>query len=433
MSFRLVRIAAALTTLAGLALGASGCDVLKQESFAVSQPKAVGPVRVHFEICTSDFNAYAESGYNDECPARVEDGQAQDFFALALPAGTVPPPTITAVPKSDSLGAKPIVFTQSKAIAEKAAEPFGEQPAEYPPGSELTGYISPVFEEKAGEDFEWNVDVDLKLPSTPSPYAGPYEAGIWFGWRRISNEKPESRPINCAEYEDKGGKTIVYGYCVPFGNKATGVSDLVLTTPPAATAAFVGANKAQVPFTLTLGSTTAQAPGFALTAATSLSAAKTSVSATNFAPAINPNSHLSDPTSRIVNVAVPDDAKPGVYGVTLTATAADGTPTAVTAQLRVTRPAIKLLGLKRRPDGTAILTVSVPAAGKLVVRGQGLSKGKRTVKGAGKFKLRLRAKGGAKNELRSDGKVKLRPTVAFTPVGAAAVTRTRGVTLKLGG
>jgi hypothetical protein len=439
---RLVRATLAAASLGALTIGASGCDFIPGESYAVTQPQGIGKVHVEFDVCTMNMNFAEPEGFA-ECSPRDKDGRGQDLFALALPAGTTVPQTIVAQPKPES-GGQPLVFTRNQEVTERAvewkfpgAEPGEEEESWLPPGTEVFGYLSQVFDEKKGEKLEWSVDLDLELPAG-DPYAAEYRAGLFGGWRTISEAKPESRPIDCQEYKLEG-EPEVNGACIPVGTETPGVSDLAIRATSPTTQAFIG-GRAGVPFDLLLGTTlgleptSAPLPVFSLKAATNLAGANATPDNGVFQPSPpDPASHLSPVAARLAVVDVPEDAKPGVYEVTITATTQAGGSTSATGQLQVTRPKIKLGKLKLNRNGTATLTVTVPSAGTLTATGKGLTKVKRKPKKAGKAKLKLKPRGKAKAELLADGKVKLRVKVKFKPSSGIAVSASRAVNLKLAG
>jgi len=434
---RLVRYASLLAVTGAVGLGLGGCDWPVQGSLVTNQPQGIGPVHIRFELCTFDINEFLISEGSVECSPRKEDGQAQDFLALALPPGSTPPETITAVPSPET-GGTPIVYTRSQKVAEKAAEVEPEQTEPwYPPGSVMVGYISQVFDEKKGENLRWSVEIDVELPPA-APYADTFSPGVFLGWRRISAEKPESRPFKCndEEFESKEigpeeTEFIVYEACGPIGSDSIGVSDLEVLPPKGVTNAYVGGT-ASVPFELALGSTAEPVPTFSLKGSTNLAGA--SAAATNgvFQPgAIDATTHLAPVASRKVSVKVPAKAKPGVYDVVLTASTPAGGSTAGLARLRVTKPKIKVFKAKVKPNGTAVLPVKVPGAGVLTAKGKGLAKAKRRTKRAGKVSLKLKAKGAAKAELLASGATKLKFVVAFKPNSGSPVSLSRSVKLKL--
>jgi hypothetical protein len=357
-------------------------------------------------------------------------------MAIALPAGSTPPQTITAKPNPET-GGFPIVYTRSQAITERAKQPEPEETEPwYPPGTEVTGYISSVYEEKKGEEHRSTVDIDVPLPPSSGPYVGPYAYDVWIGWRRISPAKPESRPIVCGEYESKEpepGKSelIVYGGCGSASAEPIPVSDLKIAPAATPPPVYVG-GKGKVPFNLAFGSTAAQIPAFSLKAATTLPGATAAVGNGVFNPgAIDPTSRLAPAASRKVNVTVPSTAKPGTYNVTLTATTQQGGATVGTGKILVARPQLKIGKIKKKPNGTAVLTVRVPSAGTLSAKGKGLLKAKRRPKGPGKLNLKLKANGGSKVELLASGTVKVKFQVIFKPTSGSPVAVNRQVTLHL--
>jgi hypothetical protein len=78
--------------------------------------------------------------------------------------------------------------------------------------------------------------------------------------------------------------------------------------------------------------------------------------------------------------------------------------------------------------------VTVPNPGDLAVTGKGVkgSSAARAAKqvAAGTSKLVIRAKGKKKRKLTQKGRVKVRPTISFTPSGGTASTQTTKVKLR---
>jgi hypothetical protein len=85
--------------------------------------------------------------------------------------------------------------------------------------------------------------------------------------------------------------------------------------------------------------------------------------------------------------------------------------------------------------GTAKLTVTVFAAGKLTLSGKGLRKVTRTAKRAGSLVLAVKPVGVAKRKLEAAGRAKLKLKLKWAPRGGALARKTKTVTLKeaLGG
>ena len=83
-----------------------------------------------------------------------------------------------------------------------------------------------------------------------------------------------------------------------------------------------------------------------------------------------------------------------------------------------------------KKKGTATLVVTVPGAGSLVLGGKGVKKVSAKAKGPGKVSLPIEAAAKAKKKLGELGKVKLAPTVTFTPLGGDPNTESTTATLK---
>lgn len=113
------------------------------------------------------------------------------------------------------------------------------------------------------------------------------------------------------------------------------------------------------------------------------------------------------------------------------------TPYRLNATAEVTPTSDFTLGkLKRKANGTAVLTVSVPNPGQLTVSGKGVKASAtgavaaEKVTAAGNVKLVIRAKGKKKRKLAETGKVTVKPTITFTPTGGAASTESRKIKLR---
>ena len=89
---------------------------------------------------------------------------------------------------------------------------------------------------------------------------------------------------------------------------------------------------------------------------------------------------------------------------------------------------------KRKPNGTALLALTLPNPGDLRVSGKGVKGSVRAVSAksvnAGNAKVVIRAKGKKKQRLDDNGKVAVRPKITFTPTGGVANTETKKVRLR---
>lgn len=424
------KLVLAAAAFAVLAIALSACATYKPESLKVSQPAGIGPVRIHFELCTEPSIG--------GCAANEDEGQSQYMLMFAVPQGTVPPPTITATPVG---GGTPIVYSRNDQVAQAYDEAIAsfteaiEQPFEWPPaGSVGVGYISAVFNEEKGAVREWVAEADFGLPvgAGGGPYGGPFTFEMGTGWRAVSGSAPADRPVDCYVPTEGEADEERDAFCTSNEEEPIklGTSDLKVGAP-APTAAFVGGT-ASIVFPLAFASTASPLPGFALSATSTLPQAKLALSNPAFAPgAPDPTTHLSAADSRGVTVSVPSNAQPGTYAVTVTAATPQGGSVSQVATLQVTKPKLKLGGVKlNKAKGTAILTVSVPSAGTLTVAGKGVVKAKKQANTAKKLKISIKPKGKAKAQLEELGKARVKAKLSFKPTAGSAVKKTKTVTLK---
>ena len=88
-SRRFVKPVLALIAVGAVALVAGGCALVKPGSLAVSQPQGIGSVRVHFALCTIGGSF---------CGPNEENESIQYLAGIAVPPGSVPPASFTAMP-----------------------------------------------------------------------------------------------------------------------------------------------------------------------------------------------------------------------------------------------------------------------------------------------------------------------------------------------
>jgi hypothetical protein len=206
----------ALLAAGVLVLVISGCAYFKTGSLAVSQPAAVGSVRVHFVLCTTG---------KEICSANEDNETVQYLIGIAVPSGSTPPASFTAVPLK---GGAPITFTRSDEVASEmaaaaaslqklfagAGTPKEKEEAEavkallggeWPPaGMQGVGYISGAVTEAENANLEWSVDAEFGLPTAAggAPFTGPFGTAIAYGFREVSGTMPSSRPVHCIRYEE---------------------------------------------------------------------------------------------------------------------------------------------------------------------------------------------------------------------------------------
>lgn len=444
---RVAKPIVALIATAALGLVIAGCANIKAGSLAGSQPGGVGSVRVHFVLCTV--------GKTEPCGATEKNETLQYLVGIAVPAGSTPPANFTAVPLK---GGSPIAFTRSDEVASEMAaaaaslqklfEGAGTQKEKeeaaalktvlggpWPPsGTQGVGYISAPVTEAEGANLEWSVDADFGLPagSGSSPYTGPFGAAIAYGFREVG-KLPASRPVHCIRFE--GGVKSEEGdaFCGGTVQQAQiGTSDLKIAAPKKTAQAFVGGS-GQVNFPLNFASTAGSVPTFSLSATTTAKGGKTKLTSKTFAPgAINASTHLAPTGTGKVTVSVPRSIKPGTYNVSLTATASQGGSVTGTAKLKVVKPKLKLsVGKINAANGTTILKVKVPGAGKLTVGGKGVVKVTKKTKKAKTLKVTIKPNAATSALLSRVGSAQVKVKATFKPTSGISVSKTKAVVLLL--
>jgi hypothetical protein len=426
----------ALVALLTAALVFSACAFLKPGSLTLSQPGGVGSVRVHFMLCTEPEPDCSPSGDTEEI---------QYLLGIAVPPGSTPPATVTAVPVG---GGNPLVFTLNdevateiaaasahlKQLAEKEGEGDAVPPVWPPAGLQGVGYLSNPHLEQKGVQLEWNVDADFGLPAAAdgSPFPGPFATGLSFGTRKVSPGQSPSRPVDCWRFENE--PTESESLCIGTVLQGqVGTSDLKIAAP-AKTSVFLG-GKAKLTFPANFATTTSPSPSFALSASSTLPKATLSLSSPTFTPGVpDPTTHRSPTANQTVTVTVPKNAKPGTYNVTLSAQTPQGGVVSQVAKLKVSKAKLSLGGVKlNKTKGIATLSVKIPGAGTVTATGKGIAKVKKPAKKAQKpkrLKLTIKAKGKAKKQLAEEGTAKVTAKITFKPLSGTPVTKTKKITLK---
>jgi hypothetical protein len=428
-----------LLAFIGLALSLSACTYYKAGSLTLSQPAGVGSARVHFAICTEPEGS--------TCNPPEETEQVQLLVGIAVPPGSIPPATLTAIPVG---GGAPLTFTRNDEVSneiaassgtlEKFAKELEEENLEgtkaWPPaGLQGVGYISAPFQETEGVTQEWTVDAEfgLPVPADGSPFPGPFGTALAFGQRAVSPSQSASRPVRCYRFEEapNEGESFCAGTS---GQGQIGTSDLKIAAPVQASAFLGGQAKLSFPFNF--ATTASPAPSFGLSATSTLPNATFSLASPTFVPgAPDPTTHRSPTANQTVTVTVPKNARPGTYEVTLSAKTPQGGLVSQVGKLKVTKQKISLGGVKlNKRKGTATLSVKIPGAGTLTATGKGIAKVKKSAKQAQKpktLKLTIKAKGKAKKQLAEEGTAKVGAKVTFKPTSGSPVTKTKKITLKM--
>ncbi len=426
---RPLRCLLALGVSAALVLGLSACAAVKEDSLALSQPSGLGPVRVHFLLCAN----VGELSGAVKCEGGEHTETAQSMLALTVPAGWTGPDSFEA--PSSSHGPT-LRYSRNQEVA-KAFEYEGENSEGElekfpPPGYEEIGYLSAPYAEVEGERDEWEVNVEAAPPVAGGvPFAGNFKAEVAYGWREINDEEgyPASRPIDC--HEGNALDEPIHSDCSGTAGEAeTTVTDARVGPAPAVSAPVGG--KATLTFPLAAASTASPAPGFSLTAATSIPGGSATPVEPTYSPAYDATTHRAAPASRAVAVTMPPTTPPGTYTVTLAAHAAAGGTVTNSGQIVVGQLSLGLGKAKRNlKKGTATVSVSVPAAGTLAVTGKGIAKATKSAPGPGQLKVTIRAKGKAKKQLLAKGKARVKPNFVFIPANGAPVARPKPLILRI--
>jgi hypothetical protein len=85
---------------------------------------------------------------------------------------------------------------------------------------------------------------------------------------------------------------------------------------------------------------------------------------------------------------------------------------------------------RNKKKGIAFITVAVPNPGGVTLSGNGLKPIAATAGGAGNVTLKIKATGKKQRKLNQNGKVKVAPTITYTPTGGTASTQSTTLKLK---
>lgn len=119
----------------------------------------------------------------------------------------------------------------------------------------------------------------------------------------------------------------------------------------------------------------------------------------------------------------------GVYGVAVDSAGSAVPPPVINPPHPSNSFSLGKLKLKKKSGG-ATLTVVLPGAGKLVLKGKGLVKVTKTVKKKGKVALPVKPTKKTKLKLQASGKAKVIAKITFTPSGGIPHTESKTLTLK---
>jgi hypothetical protein len=407
-------LALAAAAIVGLSLGA--CAQFKPGSLRLSQPGGIGPVSVHFELCTRS---------EESCMPNVTEGQSQYMLGIAIPKGASAPQTLRA--ESLNSGAA-ISYARNEEVTQAINEVSEKQNGQPwpPPGSDAVGYLSGVFNEEPGTLREWSINADFGLPG-PSPFAGPFRTVVVVGWRHIDGTHSADRTVNCYE---PAGMSDAYAICSPGEEKELGTADLRIAAHQPVTRVFVG-GRVLVPFDFDFASTAATQPTFSFSPVSTLPGAILTPVTGSFAtgpPAADTHQTVS---SGAVTVQAPNDAEPGTYDVALTGTTSGGAATSAVAKLQVVKATVRIGRPKlSRKKGTALLPVSVPGGGILTLKGGGVRSLQRRPNGPQRLRILIKAAGKAKKRLARTGSARVVAQIKYKPVPGVPVTARKAIVLR---
>jgi hypothetical protein len=410
--------ALALAAAAVLALALSACALFKPGSLRLAQPGGIGPVSIHFELCTT-----AEG---NGCETNKTEGQSQYMLGIAIPKGASAPQTLRA--ESLSSGAA-IAYARNEEVTQAIDEVLQEEEGlSWPPsGSDAVGYLSGAFNEEPGSLREWAINAEFGLPGGDSPFAGPFKVVVVVGWRRIDGTHSPDRTVNCYEPAGSEDPTAV---CATGEEKELGTADLRIGAHQPVTRVFLG-GRVLVPFDLDFASTAATQPTFSLSAGSNLPGAILTPATGGFATGPLPaDTHRID-SSGGVTVEAPNNAEPGTYDVTLTGTASGGAATSGVAKLQVVKATLRV-GRPRlnRRKGTALLPVTVPDGGILTLKGRGLRSLQRRPEKARTLRIPIKTRGKLEGRLARTGTARVFARLRYQPVPGVPVTARKAIVLR---
>lgn len=307
----------------------SGCVVFAPGGLGVGQSDEIGDLRWTVTLCASatDPGACTDRGASN---ATAVPGTGQVLVGVRASSRLPLPETLT------SSSPVSLAFRRSPSYTSEL-----ERLAPASDGVRWQGYISDVFTYASDGPQRTTVEILHVLAPDPSgsPMSGVAETEIVLGGRMVTGDAPGDRPVVCGSalgtaVDEDPSPQAVYGIC---GDAATATATFVprgagILQSAAGTNAAPG-TVVGVPFTLRYTGAPAPAVNFSLTASSALPGAVVAVTPATLTPV------GAGDTPVVVAVAVPADAPAGTYGVTLTASLANGQVRTGTGTVTVVRPA----------------------------------------------------------------------------------------------
>ncbi len=325
---------AALTVflLLASALVLSGCATFASPPTA-DQNQVIGSVRISFTVCASGGADGACMDWWGNSGQPVSSGAKQVFLGFRVPSGANAPLSFSSTATGPSDSGPQLQFTKSSAYTSELQR---LDPA--PVGKEWFGYTSQYVTYNSGSgEQNFSADVDFGLPERAdgSPFAGPFTYQAVVGGRQYGTDPTE--PIDCQDSltTDWGGPgSATEGICVDDPAPEDLDTDSSLETRDAgitsgAAASVVQGGTVAVPFTFAYAGKATPDASFSFAATTNVPGATVTPSVSTLEPAADSSKIVG------VSVAVPSQAAPGTYSVTLTARLSNGQSRSGTAVLVV--------------------------------------------------------------------------------------------------
>ncbi|HYI81500.1 MAG TPA: hypothetical protein VEW67_11625 [Thermoleophilaceae bacterium] len=366
--------------VSGVVLG--GC-VSIQGVPSGSQQEIVGELRVSFTVCASGLTDGA--GGNEDHPGCPDMGNSGMFafegaggaaaprqllLALRIPVGATAPETVSVTPG-------PVPPAIGSIVLRRNATYEAELQAALPPapGSRWQGYLSDVYDFTDGPDGTGTqnaqVAIDIGLPRPPdgSPFIGSLAVRPVVGARLVDADLPASRAVECGDSpfattpSGFSGETICIDSPAPGPGFNQAGSDLAFPTRDFGVLAGKATASPGQTVSLPFNVRGAGALPAGLTAA--LSATTVLPGAGSVTPSVASTVLSNGSDTRVtVPVAIPKEAGPGVFDVTLTGRLENGQTRTGVAKLTVRdRQKPVLSKLKAKPKRFKAATKKKPKRG----------------------------------------------------------------------
>lgn len=361
-----------------LALVLGGCVVFTGPTLVVQQD-VIGKMRVMFSICPSEIPESPDGMENTDdshngCPDHGNSGDApgdttpnddfQVFLGFRVPVGTEGPASFSAL--ASSTLSDTLTFSSSTRYTRALTESVPP-----PAGFEWLGYISAPYAHNDGPDNtpaqRANFAVDFQLPPAVdgTPFAGPFRIRPVVGGR-IAGSNPE-RIVSCgdnpfAQSGNNGGPFGGSSVCIDSPDPATAATNLSFASSDLGVAGGAATaspgQTVQLPFNANLNGTLPANTTFSVAATSTMPGVTVAPSPASFTPAANSSTRITVP------VAIPRNAGPGTFDVSVTASLPNGQTRTGTSKLTVRDrqlPVASRLSIRPRTLSPQAPSIAAPA------------------------------------------------------------------------